>query len=785
MTRASLVVLAALAAATILNAQWLERTFRLTDSFPNLYGNVVAFTNPTSGRVYLAGDHLTQVFDPATGAKRYFTEGASGGFLHYRPVGKVFGWSDYSVWAYDDRTDTLHSLWFETNEPILALELDRRRGKFYASTEDGVEVFDAWTGQHRGTIDLYPECQSLAWDSATDRICCASDDRVYVVDCGSDSVAGFIDGVDATVLADHPLRREVISADYYGVTFSSTDSLVVLDSIRLPFVLRDPRLFVDRNGGRMYAASVHGDFDRRAGFSWSETVAVIDLATDSLCALALLDESTTIMDAALGERDGRLYVRDYYSDNLSVIGPDGSVAALAHLGKYYRAAQGTAWHPLQDRIYVVTRDTLFGVDCPTGAIVARVPYIDIEPRWLSWQRSTGRLYLGNDDGVGWVGAGDTVEHWIPSGTLELVAEDPAAGLLFMRGFDWMHNSWMATYDCVADSLRPPRFYPFSYSTGTLHVPELNRLYLWTGSSDLLVYDTWADSFLPPIPVGARIDYAAYNRHNGLMYIMGSERNTDNLIELDAYRGYVRRRIDCRRHGDIVVSPTRNEVWQGCGDYLAVYPCSTLRSQLGIRVPHRTGQLIVDSTRNKVYCVDRWITVVDCASRAVIREIDAGFLESYGISAYLDEIHGKLYVGGGPAQLVIDCHTDSVVAVLDAPGSVTTADPERDRLYAFSRWSDVISVIRDNPPGVAEGRTTLDAARITPEATIVRGVLNLPSSPTPRPSPLLLDVSGRRVLDLKSGDNDVSRLAPGVYFVRQPRSSGQAAEWSSEKVVITR
>jgi hypothetical protein len=30
---------------------------------------------------------------------------------------------------------------------------------------------------------------------------------------------------------------------------------------------------------------------------------------------------------------------------------------------------------------------------------------------------------------------------------------------------------------------------------------------------------------------------------------------------------------------------------------------------------------------------------------------------------------------------------------------------------------------------------------------------------------LLDISGRKMLDLRPGPNDVGRLAPGVYFVR--------------------
>jgi len=49
-------------------------------------------------------------------------------------------------------------------------------------------------------------------------------------------------------------------------------------------------------------------------------------------------------------------------------------------------------------------------------------------------------------------------------------------------------------------------------------------------------------------------------------------------------------------------------------------------------------------------------------------------------------------------------------------------------------------------------------------TVVRGVLSLPRSLlTPHCS--LLSTDGRKVLDLHPGANDVSRLAPGVYFVR--------------------
>jgi hypothetical protein len=49
---------------------------------------------------------------------------------------------------------------------------------------------------------------------------------------------------------------------------------------------------------------------------------------------------------------------------------------------------------------------------------------------------------------------------------------------------------------------------------------------------------------------------------------------------------------------------------------------------------------------------------------------------------------------------------------------------------------------------------------------------------------LLDATGRRVLTLKPGANDVSRLSPGVYFMRQACGVGREAS-SVTKVLVTR
>ena len=86
-------------------------------------------------------------------------------------------------------------------------------------------------------------------------------------------------------------------------------------------------------------------------------------------------------------------------------------------------------------------------------------------------------------------------------------------------------------------------------------------------------------------------------------------------------------------------------------------------------------------------------------------------------------------------------------------------------------------------GVAENR--LEPGTAKPVPTIVRGVLCLPRSLDPSIPRSFLDISGRKVLDLRSGANDVRALAPGVYFVRETKVQAQAQAQAVRKVIITK
>ena len=73
------------------------------------------------------------------------------------------------------------------------------------------------------------------------------------------------------------------------------------------------------------------------------------------------------------------------------------------------------------------------------------------------------------------------------------------------------------------------------------------------------------------------------------------------------------------------------------------------------------------------------------------------------------------------------------------------------------------------------------------ATMVRGVLFLPEARGEKREARgeLLDVAGRKVLDLKPGANDVSRLSPGVYFARDVAAQAQAQAQAVRKILVLR
>jgi hypothetical protein len=104
-----------------------------------------------------------------------------------------------------------------------------------------------------------------------------------------------------------------------------------------------------------------------------------------------------------------------------------------------------------------------------------------------------------------------------------------------------------------------------------------------------------------------------------------------------------------------------------------------------------------------------------------------------------------------------------------------------RTFVVDRGRSQIVVLRDTAVSGIVGPEPADPQSPRP-ATIVRKVLSLPAGLDCRLPIVLQDISGRKVLALRPGPNDVSALAPGVYFLHSTLDNRQS---KMTKVVIQR
>jgi hypothetical protein len=106
-------------------------------------------------------------------------------------------------------------------------------------------------------------------------------------------------------------------------------------------------------------------------------------------------------------------------------------------------------------------------------------------------------------------------------------------------------------------------------------------------------------------------------------------------------------------------------------------------------------------------------------------------------------------------------------------------------YAYVGSGSSLAILQFYGGGVEE-RTNDEVRMMESAPTIVRRALFMPEASSRKPQATrLLDAAGSKVLDLHPGANDVSHLAPGVYFVRsEPIPAGRLASVVT-KVIVAR
>jgi len=196
---------------------------------------------------------------------------------------------------------------------------------------------------------------------------------------------------------------------------------------------------------------------------------------------------------------------------------------------------------------------------------------------------------------------------------------------------------------------------------------------------------------------------------------------------------------------------------------------------------------------KVYCAGEnyyprsgcGVAIIDSRTNQIVTTIS---LPDAPPSLLYNSINNKVYCAGNDADTVhvIDGTSDSLVSSIGVGRSPVSFgwNERQNRIYVANWGGSSISVLRDSGGGIEQSFRP-QATSSKPAPTIIRGAIWLAPTSSPKPqASSLLDATGRHVMYLRPGANDVRALAPGVYFLRG-EGRGTWDVGGIRKVVVTR
>ena len=799
-------ILAATSAASIATGQWVDRRFWLPDSFPEYTWSSYVVQNRRSGRMYLGGINgsreFLHIFDPGSGTKYGFQDSVSEcpAIVHCPGAGRVWAsiWDSYShkwLYGFDDVLDSLVSVVPASDHHWWRLCYNPSHNELYGVDDRGGGLYslDPLSAVIRDSTGLAEVPDRLVWESRHNYLFCAQvegDSGVECIDCSTLTSLGPVPGtIRVTDLALHPTEPKLYCIAYDDVSnrevlrIVDTDSLSVVDSIVLPLSenwFYDGRIDICRRTNRLYCRYVfEGDRERSQFQTW-DTIAIIDISADSLVRMLGLpahdDEPRRI---ACNEVIGKVYVGYVNMGYTIVIDQGDSICALLPFGY----ADDVCWDSLHNRLYIGSDAYHFQVtvlDGLTDSVVSREDYAGVTPERMFWSGGENRMYVTVWDGIGEIAA-DSLNHWQPLRlTSSASAYSSDVNRLYVVG-DTGGIQHVFVYDCTSDSI----VCGIRQDGGariTL-IPEVRKLYM-NRADTTLIYDILADSI-----IGMRRGFPPrlhYNAKDGRAY----DPYGRSVAVVDVQRDTVLRVVNLGRDIEFAAFDTAaNELWlkEGLpGRQFLVVDCNTMQVVDSVYYGVVGWYVSWSSVSRKLYAFDDAdsCVAVSMPERRVVARLG---LDGRIHPGLYDGRSDRLYISSrSDSALVLGCRTDSVTASIWLGGvsedyqPCFAIGPDREVWIAMGKG---VTVVRDTAAAIGEWRGPCSPPGSS--ATIIRDVLCLSASSVGRrTSSALLDISGRKVLDLLPGPNDVRHLAPGVYFVRasSAASSGPSAV---TKVIVTR
>jgi YVTN family beta-propeller protein len=752
--------------------QYLETTLWLPDSLGGLDGITNVLFCPLDSTVWTAGKDVT-VVDPVSVSK-------------------------LQVVARD--------------ADVYAMLYNHLEGKVYFTDlfADSLSVVDARTRTVVARVPVGDSPSSLAFDSVGNKVYCGNEqsDEVFVVDCSTDTVVARVDvGSFPVGLMFDPLDMKVFCSNASGHSVSVIDALE--DSVIATIEL----------SGRTCSLAFNPDA-RRVYCKAGSTVAVIDARGDSLICEVDMGSGARDMYYHAGLNKlycsafGELVVIDCNDDSVTVRLP-------MWVGRL-------VCYPAEDRLYCGGDTRVYVVDCLADSVVARIsaPGRDMEFRGGVYVPTVVRVFFGADwgrlDGLAAFDCPtDSLVKVLDSETEPFVVKcDPTTNTLYclceynsnVYIFDAATNQALGVWQTgvvpadlavnarhqklyvaqeyedgliwvystpsgrVVNQLRTERHYPYRL----LYNEVSDRLFCFAEDNHLYVYDGATDSLVAEDSGTGDPWTVTMNAGENKLYFKGA-----GLVQArDGTTGQLVGSVAVPRGEAYVACNTRdNKVY--CGGYYesVVYvidgSADTLMGQVSVAGQHPAG-LAYDNRNNQVFCStsdSASLNVIDCETDSLVAVLSTG-----------TRPYDLLYQGIGDRVYVANLDDESIT-VVDAGGLVVLGTigvrsmpismawcPSVSRLFVADNRASSISVIRDTTTGMNEHPGKTEPVLLW--ATMVRWTLSVTRSS----DAVLLDIAGRKVMDLQPGENDIRHLAPGVYFVHEPTADSRQLA-AVRKVVI--
>ncbi|MCL6466235.1 MAG: hypothetical protein K6T77_05725 [candidate division WOR-3 bacterium] len=758
--------------ATPVSAQWLEKTVYLPDSFAAPANPNRIFYNPNNNTVFIFGSNspLICVLDGTTNRKIASIQlPDNAGNFSYNPVdNKLYILSGNQLVVIDAaanrvlRTVQLPGYGYDlTYNPNL--------NRIYCVGYRTVWVVDCDSEVVIRTIALPYYSDNITCAYRVNKVYCVMEnDDVAVIDCSTDSVIKtFYSGAGPYgVLYNHLTNRLYIAEDYdEDITVVDCDRDTV---IRWLLAGYGPRLMcLNTVSNKFYCADWDGNW-----------FGVYDALADTLIRWIYLN--TNQRGLTFDSLDNLVYIALSSTDNIAVVdGVTNEVVRIIPTPGSYPA--GLGYNPRANLIYAAELNSHQVViyNARTSEVVKEVPTI-FPVNLLAYLSGTERVYCASTEQneIMPVNAATGTIHnpiKLPAAPSEIIPITESNRLYALIPSE----TAIVSIDCPAETVR--KTIPlYDTPNSAIYAPDLNHLFCALSEDIAIINCAW-DSVIDWVYAGADPCILSYLPILHRLYLSAIF-DQYSLVALDVVTRRVIAHIGLGgKPLSVCHLPEDNALACAVENLNGLFfvDCSTHTIRSFLPLPYGPDLMFYNQFRNRLYCgAGSQFYVINPSGPRIEDSVPIGSRLSQIV---YDSLTGYLYgtFRYGKSVKVFDCRADSVVTVIDLPHYPATIvhSPSQRRVYVAVPNSSVVCFIRDTTVvGLAPEIAGNSKDRLIP--TVVRYTLSLPGNETG----VLFDISGRKVLNLQPGVNDIRHLAPGVYFIQPMKEVPGKA---TVKVLITR